>query len=77
LACEDDLRLEVRDDGSGFDFGAASTTATGFGLASMRERVSSLNGRFEVESSPGQGAIVRAILPAGVAAHPGKAAPNR
>jgi signal transduction histidine kinase len=76
LAFEDELRLEVRDDGSGFDYGSASTTATGFGLASMRERVSSLNGRFEVESSPGQGAIVKAILPAGVA-HRGKAAPSR
>jgi signal transduction histidine kinase len=35
----------------------------GVGIAGMRERVTLLNGTFELESAPGVGTTVRAILP--------------
>ncbi len=62
--------LEVRDDGTGFD---AATIQSGLGLASMRERASSVGGRLTVTSAPGSGTTVRLSLPAdpGAAAGPG------
>jgi signal transduction histidine kinase len=60
---EDDrgIHLIVRDDGAGFDR-AASTD--GFGLLGIRERVQLLGGELVVDSSPGDGTTVRAVLPA-------------
>ena len=59
------LRVEVSDDGAGFD----ATRTREFlemgrvGLASMRERVELANGTFMVHSTPGKGTTVRATLP--------------
>lgn len=50
------LRLEVRDDGLGFD--PAKVSADRFGLAGMAERAALLNGRLRIESAAGQGASV-------------------
>jgi signal transduction histidine kinase len=57
---QDELRIEVHDDGSGF---AVETTGTGFGLAGMRERVSLAGGTLSV-SSDERGTLVSAQLPA-------------
>ena len=46
------LRLNVEDDGVGFDVGTAFNKRESFGLAGMRERVALLSGRFHVESRP-------------------------
>ena len=54
------VEIGVRDDGEGFDTGAASS---GFGLLGMRERAELLGGTLEIESTPGQGTVVRACLP--------------
>lgn len=54
------LRLEVRDDGMGFD---ADTTRAGTGLRGMRARAASLGGRLEIESAPGKGTRVAMELP--------------
>ena len=54
------LRVEVDDDGRGFDPDAPTN---GFGLAGMRERVALLGGELAVESSPA-GTHVAAVLPA-------------
>jgi two-component system sensor histidine kinase DegS len=54
------VTLSIRDDGSGFDLGAASD---GFGLLGIRERVELLNGELTVESEPGKGTVVRTRLP--------------
>ena len=54
--------LEVADDGRGFDV-AAPRTAASFGLDGMARRVGDLGGRFEVDSEPGSGTVVRAVLP--------------
>lgn len=50
------LRLEVRDDGCGFDPSRRRTTA--LGLLSMEERALALGGRLEVTSVPGAGTTI-------------------
>lgn len=54
--------LAVRDDGGGFDSSIAAKRAS-LGLASMRERVRILDGRFDIESGPGIGTSLSAWLP--------------
>lgn len=53
------VRLRVRDSGSGFD---PTGPAAGFGLISMRERASSLDGDLKISSIPGHGTEVEATL---------------
>ncbi len=55
-----ELRIEVRDDGTGFAVGAQTT---GFGLEGMRERASLAGGTLQIVSDE-QGTLVRAHLPA-------------
>jgi PAS domain S-box-containing protein len=59
------LRLEVRDNGGGFDPEAAREflRAGKVGLASMRERAELAGGTLTVKSAPGEGTSVMATLP--------------
>jgi signal transduction histidine kinase len=57
---EANIRVSVRDDGSGFDL---SEHTDGFGLLGMHERVQLLEGTLEVDSELGQGTIVAASFP--------------
>ncbi|GIU97501.1 MAG: hypothetical protein KatS3mg013_1304 [Actinomycetota bacterium] len=59
------LRVEVRDDGVGFDASAVREFLREgrVGLASMRERVELASGTFTVLSSPGRGTTITALLP--------------
>ena len=60
------LRLSVRDDGRGFDPAGVENgggNSRGFGLFSIRERLSVFGGRMEVSSSPGQGTCVTIQAP--------------
>lgn len=60
------LRLSVRDDGCGFDVGAARSAAArsgSLGLLGMHERLSLAGGTFTLRSSPGQGTRVEAVFP--------------
>jgi len=60
----EDLNLEVKDDGQGFDTAAGPRKDGGsFGIIGMRERCRALGGEFHVTSSPGRGAAVRASFP--------------
>jgi signal transduction histidine kinase len=59
----DGPRLEVRDDGRGFDTLAARLTGDGQGLLGMRERVALAGGELEIDSVPGRGTTVRAHFP--------------
>jgi signal transduction histidine kinase len=62
----DAVRLDVSDDGVGFDPsapGAAEATRSGLGLAGMRERASIVGGTVEVSSMPGGGTRVSARIP--------------
>lgn len=50
------LRLEVQDQGIGFDSAAAKTStvfSSGFGLFNIQERMKALGGSLEIESAPG------------------------
>ena len=53
------LRIVIEDDGCGFDAGRTR----GMGLLGMQERISHLNGEFEVETAPGKGTVIRIELP--------------
>ena len=55
------VRLDVVDDGAGFD--PNNRSARGYGLSSMRSRVEQLGGTLEVESAPGRGTAVNATVP--------------
>jgi signal transduction histidine kinase len=60
------VRLDVRDDGQGFEFlGSPGDFAYGgkFGLLGIEERVQLLRGRLQVQSGKGQGTTIRVDLP--------------
>ena len=58
------LCLEIRDDGTGIaGVRASSSEHAGVGLTSMRERADELGGGLLVESPPGGGTLVRAVVP--------------
>jgi signal transduction histidine kinase len=57
-----ELRLEVRDDGRGFD--PARAAANGhFGLVGMRERAAAIGARLTIDSAPGRGTAVLVVIP--------------
>jgi len=60
----DRVQLCIRDDGVGFDPmpGSDLVRSGHFGLVAMRERVELAGGRFQLESSPGAGAVLRATF---------------
>jgi PAS domain S-box-containing protein len=62
---EDSVRVTVPDDGAGFDPGSIGMAGAegGFGLFSIRERVTSCGGRIAIESAPGNGSRVSVVLP--------------
>ncbi len=57
------VRLEVADDGRGFDVVNAAADAGGLGLHTMRDRVTELGGQLTIDSAPGEGTRVRACFP--------------
>ena len=58
------LRLQVEDDGVGFDPAQAlSATSHQLGLIGMRERAETIGGRLQVESLPGRGARITLEVP--------------
>lgn len=59
----DVVRVEISDDGRGFD---PEARVEGFGLVGMRERVALAHGQLEIESAVGR-TVVRATLPVGSA----------
>ncbi len=64
---DDTVRLDILDDGRGFDVknwnSTTTTGSSGYGLAFMRSRLRELGGGLEVESTPGDGTAVGAYLP--------------
>jgi len=57
-----ELWVEVRDNGRGFDVDAA-TKGKSFGLLGMRERALALGGQVRITSSPGQGTAIGLTIP--------------
>lgn len=56
----DGVRLEIGDDGRGFE---PSQNTTGYGIQGMQERAVAIGGKFEIHSQPGQGCLIRVRLP--------------
>lgn len=68
------LRLEVRDDGRGFDVapgGADAARGSGMGLSSMAERLALVGGGLEIASGPDRGSRLLAWVPVDVASDGG------
>ncbi|MET4611213.1 signal transduction histidine kinase [Rhodococcus sp. PvR044] len=59
---QDEVRLDVVDDGVGFDPASVVDPAS-FGLRAMRDRLETLGGSLVVESAPGDGTALAATLP--------------
>ena len=55
-----ELRVEIRDDGPGFD---PSLAHDGAGLRNMDDRLAALHGRLEVASAPGGGTVISGAVP--------------
>jgi len=67
-AYENFLQLQIIDDGAGFELDKIQSRPLeqkGYGLISMNERVTDLNGTFNIESAPGKGTQLLVRLPAG------------
>ena len=59
VVCENGLAVvDVRDDGIG-----GAEVGAGSGLRGLVDRLSALDGRLEIESSPGAGTLIRALIP--------------
>ena len=59
---EEEVRLDIRDDGIGFDLAVARQRAMrgrSIGILGMRERVELIGGLFIMESAPGKGTTIR------------------
>jgi signal transduction histidine kinase len=56
-------RLEVSDDGCGFDLAAAHARRDGMGIFIMRERVALVDGELDISPRPGGGTAIRATVP--------------
>jgi PAS domain S-box-containing protein len=62
LTLQDEIHLVVADDGAGFDVEEAKRKQ-GLGLMSMQERVHLVHGVLSIESKPGRGTQVLAVVP--------------
>ncbi|MFC4138680.1 MULTISPECIES: sensor histidine kinase [unclassified Microbacterium] len=69
----DELRLDIRDDGVGFDARPAALRARaqqrrsagrGRGILGIAERIAALGGTVTIESAPGEGTTLSAVFPA-------------
>jgi len=57
------LRLQVRDDGRGFDAESEQAQTAGLGLIGIKERAALVGGRAKIISSPNKGTTVEVTLP--------------
>nr|WP_063775109.1 sensor histidine kinase [Streptacidiphilus anmyonensis] len=81
---DDQVTLDVFDDGVGFApeapaggaGGAGSADRPRFGLHGMRERIAELGGTLTIESAPGEGTAVAAAIPLHGTSGPAQAAPE-
>jgi signal transduction histidine kinase len=59
-----EVRLTVTDSGVGYDHDQIRER-NGLGVISMRERLRALGGRLSIQSAPGEGTRVEAVVPIG------------
>jgi signal transduction histidine kinase/ligand-binding sensor domain-containing protein len=60
---DNQTRLRVSDDGCGFDPVTLNGANGHYGLISMRERAEQVKGRVRIDSAPGRGTLVEAVVP--------------
>ncbi|MCA9269317.1 MAG: hypothetical protein KDA41_12635, partial [Planctomycetales bacterium] len=63
---ERQVRLEIQDNGTGFDAVVAAQSPSArpsVGISSIRERVAMLDGDCAMRSAPGQGALLQVVIP--------------
>ena len=63
---EDVVRLDVVDNGAGFDLADVDKRPSGLGhvgLAAMRQRAAEQGGEMEIETEPGRGTAVSVTMP--------------
>jgi signal transduction histidine kinase len=61
----DSVLLRVCDDGAGFSGAGRPEQGGGFGLIGMRERLGRVGGLLTIQSTPGRGTCVEAVVPVG------------
>jgi signal transduction histidine kinase len=59
----DSARLEVEDDGAGFEIASVDHRGVGVGLFAMRQRASMVGGGVHITSAPGRGTRVVSVVP--------------
>lgn len=57
------VRLRISDAGIGFNPSEGPNNGRGWGIAGMRERVEALGGTFRLETAPGKGTCIEALIP--------------
>lgn len=60
------VEIIIEDDGKGFAIGRLHDSHEGLGLRSMKERISKLQGSYEIESAEGKGTLVHIYFPVGI-----------
>ena len=65
----EEIRLEVSDNGCGFDPSMPAPADSHFGLVGMRERAAETHGTLTIESGSGKGTVVSFVFPVSAAAH--------
>lgn len=64
LECQADRTLlHIQDFGVGFDVDSLSEPQARLGIAGMRERVSSVDGQFSLDTAPGRGTLIEISVP--------------
>ena len=61
-----EAHINIEDNGEGFDASILERSpekARGFGLFSIRERLSQIDGRFEIQTSKGRGTKITLVAP--------------
>ena len=58
-----EVRVDIKDNGLGFDIPLNLGTSGHLGLLGMRERAELLGGKWDIQSSPGKGAIATVSIP--------------
>ena len=57
------LKIQIEDDGCGFEFQRQMESKTGFGLNSLQERVWIMEGSFDCKTAPGAGTVLTFRIP--------------
>jgi two-component system NarL family sensor kinase len=69
LGCDGrEVRLQIEDDGAGFDVVTAERTSTGIGIFRARELLAHAGGDLQISSAPGSGTsvVAKALLDQGI-----------